>query len=198
MKTRRILGLALFSLFFVAAAQAHPGHEGHELTWDFTGGVLHPLSGWDHLLAMISVGLWAMMLGGKARWIMPSVFAATMTTAAFAATQWGAFAIAPSLIEQGIAASIFGLGLLMAFRVQLPLAAGVALVAVFAACHGWAHGLEVPINTNGLSYGLGFVASTIFLHGVGLALGYSAQRYPTMVRATGFAVAAAGLAAALS
>jgi urease accessory protein len=201
MKPRRFLSLALFCSLFVVAAQAHPGHDGgHELTWDFAGGVLHPLLGWDHLLAMISVGLWAAMLGGRARWLIPSAFVATMTTAAFAATQWGAsaFAVAPSTIEQGIAASIFGLGLLVALRVRLSLAAGAALVAAFAAFHGWAHGVELPLNASGISYGTGFVASTIALHAVGVAIGYSLQHYPKVTRAAGFAMAAAGLAAALS
>jgi len=198
MKLRRILGLALFCSLFVAAMQAHPGHDGHELTWDFSGGVLHPLSGWDHLLAMISVGIWAAMLGGKARWLIPSAFVVTMTTAAFAATQWGGLGIAPNTIEQGIAASILCLGVLMALRVRLPLAAAVALIAAFAAFHGWAHGLELPMNANGFSYGLGFVLSTILLHAVGIAIGQSLQYHPKLTRAAGFAVAAMGLAAALS
>ncbi|HEY9156014.1 MAG TPA: HupE/UreJ family protein [Opitutaceae bacterium] len=198
MKTRRILGFAAFCSLFLVAAQAHPGHDGHELTWDFSGGALHPLSGWDHLLAMVSVGVWAAMLGGKARWLIPSAFVVTMTTAAFAATQSGAHAIAPGVIEQGIAASILGLGLLMTLRVRMPLAAAAALVAVFAAFHGWAHGLELPMNSNGFAYGLGFVASTIALHVVGVALGFAVRNYPKVAQATGFAVAAIGLAAAIS
>src|SRR3569833_3287560 len=176
MKLRRPFCLALFSSLFAVVAQAHPGHDGgHELTWDFSGGVLHPLSGWDHLLAILLVGVWAAMLRGKARWLIPSAFIATMTAAAFAATQWGASLVAPSLIEQGIAASIFGLGLLMALRVRLPFTAGIALVSVFAAFHGWAHGVELPMNAGGISYGLGLVASTIALLVIGVAIGYSLQ-----------------------
>jgi urease accessory protein len=198
MKTRRFLSLALFCSLFVVAAQAHPGHDGHDLTWDFSGGVLHPLSGWDHLLAMISVGVWAAILGGKARWLIPSAFVATMTASAFAATQWGAHMIAPSTIEQGIAASILGLGLLMALRVRLPLAGAAALVAVFAAFHGWAHGVELPLNSNGFAYGIGFVASTILLHAVGVVIGLLAQKSPKLISAAGAAVAVAGLVAALN
>ncbi len=198
MKTRRLLGLAFFLSIFAVAVQAHPGHDGHELTWDFTGGVLHPLSGWDHLIAMISVGVWAALVGGKARWVLPATFVTVMSAAGFSAMQWGALGATPGFVEQGIAASLLCLGLMMAFRVRLPLAIGAIVIGLFAAFHGWAHGVELPTNANGFSYALGFVAATIFLHAVGLALGSSAQRYPRVTRVAGAAVAAAGLMAALS
>src|SRR4051794_20900209 len=70
--------LSATALVVPALAHAHPGHEGHELTWDFTGGAVHPLSGWDHWLAMIAVGLWAAQQNGRARWAIPSAFVAAM------------------------------------------------------------------------------------------------------------------------
>jgi urease accessory protein len=191
MHLRRFFSLALLTVTFAAVAHAHPGHDGHELTWDFSGGVLHPLSGWDHLLAMISVGLWAALLGGRARWIIPAAFVATMMATAMLAPHGPV----PSLIEQGIAVSILGLGLLIAFGVRLPIFFGIILITLFAAFHGWAHGAELPEHTSGLFYGAGFVLSTIFLHGIGIGLGYSAQHYPRALRAAGATVAICGLLA---
>ena len=71
-RSRQLVCLAALSAVFPALAQAHPGHDGHELTWDFQGGFLHPLSGWDHLGAMIAGGLWAAQPGGRARWRVPA------------------------------------------------------------------------------------------------------------------------------
>ena len=152
----RLLGA--LSLLLVAAplAQAHPGHEGHDFTWDFSGGFAHPLSGWDHLLAMIAVGLWAAQLGGRARWLVPSAFVGVM---ALGAALGHAGLMFPG-VEQGIAASVLVLGLLIATAVRLPVAAGMALVGLFAGFHGIAHGAEMPATAGGLSYGAGFILAT--------------------------------------
>jgi len=189
MKLTRLLALAAFVV--PVLAHAHPGHEGHELTWDFTSGAIHPLSGWDHVLAMMAVGLWAAQLGGRSRWLVPTAFVGLMTLGALLGH--AGFAIAG--VEQGIAASILILGVLIAGAVKLPVPACMAIVGAFALFHGVAHGAEMPGTASGLSYGIGFVASTIFLHAVGLGLGLVLTSEEKIARFAGGAVAIAGVLA---
>jgi urease accessory protein len=191
MKTvRRVLAALLISL--PALAHAHPGHDGdHELTWDFNGGFLHPLTGWDHLLAMIAVGVWAAQLGGRARWVVPSAFIVAMAIGAAFAQNVAAL----PAVEHGIAASLLVLGLLIASAVRLPVGAGVAVTALFALFHGSAHGAEMSTNSNAASYTLGFAVATALLHATGFALGTALQKQTAFTRASGAIVAVAGLAA---
>ena len=173
-----------------ALAQAHPGHDGHDLTWDFSSGFAHPLSGWDHLLAMIAVGLWAAQLGGRARWLVPAAFVSVMT---LGATLGRTGIIFPG-VEQGIAASVLVLGLLIATAVRLPVTAGMALVGVFAIFHGFAHGAEMPATAGGLLYGAGFIAATALLHAAGVGLGvFAARTSANATKYAGWAIAASGV-----
>jgi urease accessory protein len=184
--------LAVFSLLgFAATAHGHPGHDGdHGLTWDFSTGVVHPLSGWDHFLAMLAVGLWAAQLGGRARWLVPAAFVGMMTLGA--ALGRAGFQMVGS--AQGMAASVFVLGLLIASAVRLPVAAGMALVGVFAVFHGLAHGAEMPANTGGLGYGVGFMIATALLHAAGVALGgFAARTSVNAARYVGGFIAACGV-----
>jgi urease accessory protein len=191
MKTAR-RSVAALLLTLPALAHAHPGHDGdHELTWDFNGGFLHPLTGWDHLLAMIAVGVWAAQLGGRARWLVPSAFVVAMSLGA-ALAQNG---LALPAVEHGIAASLLVLGLLIASAVRLPVAAGVALTALFALFHGSAHGVEMSANSSAASYTVGFAVATALLHSAGFALASTFQKQTAFTRATGAIVAVAGLAA---
>jgi urease accessory protein len=192
MKLTRILALAAFAL--PVLAHAHPGHEGHELTWDFTSGALHPLSGWDHLLAMIAVGLWAAQLGGRSRWLVPAAFVGVMTLGAVL----GHAGLSIAGNEQGIAASILVLGLLIACAVKLPTVASMVIVGTFALFHGVAHGAEMPATASGLSYGVGFVASTILLHVIGLGLGLALKDQQKVARFAGGTVAIVGAIALLA
>jgi urease accessory protein len=170
-----------------AIASAHPGHDGdHGFGWDFSGGFAHPLSGWDHLLAMIAVGLWAAQLGGRARWLVPAAFVSVMTLGAILGH--GGMAIAGT--EQAIAASVLFLGLLVATAARLPIAAGMAITGVFALFHGLAHGAEMPATAAGLSYGLGFVLATTLLHAAGLGLGLFTARKSVVIPQTAGAVIA--------
>jgi urease accessory protein len=188
---RRFLALAAV-LALAPWAAAHPGHDGdHGLTWDFSGGLAHPFSGTDHLLAMLAVGLWAAQLGGRARWLVPSAFVGVMTLGA----ALGHAGLAFSGLEQGIAASVLVLGLLIARSVKLPVTAGMMLVGIFALFHGLAHGTEMPATAGGLSYGAGFVVATALLHVTGLALGTLAARRSEKIAAyAGWGLAAAGVA----
>jgi urease accessory protein len=170
-------------------AQAHPGHGGNIVGG--AAGLLHPFSGLDHLCAMIAVGLWAAQRGGRALWLVPLTFVSVM---AFGAAL-GMNGIQVPLAEQGIAASVLILGLLITAAARLPLVASVVIVGVFAIFHGYAHGAEMPATASGLAYGLGFLATTAALHLVGIGLGLLAQRVGSTrwVRCAGMMIAAFSL-----
>jgi len=182
--------LAAFSLMAVPAAWAHPGHDGHEVTWDFSSGFAHPLFGADHLLAMLAVGLWAAQLGGRARWLVPVAFVLVMALGAVL----GRSGIALPGLEQTIAASVLVLGLLIANAARLPVAGSMALVALFAAFHGFAHGAEMPATAGAFSYGAGFVLATALIHAAGVGLGLLSNRASEkFTRAAGWAIAGCGV-----
>jgi urease accessory protein len=182
--------LPMLLLFLVPSlAQAHPGAPGH--THGFTNGLLHPLTGLDHICAMVAVGLWAAQLGGRALWRVPTTFVSIMIVG-------GALGMGGAGIpytEQGIAASVLVLGIFIAAAVRLPLALSMVIVGLFALFHGYAHGAEMPKTASGLSYGVGFIVATTSLHLAGIALGITAQRFASaqFVRYLGGGIAACGI-----
>src|SRR5271169_6458296 len=127
---------AIFLLATSSAAFAHPGHN----VSGFAAGLMHPLFGLDHLLAMVAVGLWAAQGGGKKIWLLPAAFMTMLAAGAGIAMQWQSL----PLVESGIAASVLALGLLIALSLQLPATLSVAITALFGLLHGYAHGLELP------------------------------------------------------
>lgn len=156
----------------------------------FFAGFGHPISGWDHILAMVAVGLWGAQLGPPALWLLPVAFPMMMAFGGML----GLLGMPLPGVELGIAVSAIALGMLVAAQARLPLPAAVAIVAVFAIFHGHAHGTELAPGANALAYSLGFVASTGGLHGVGILIGVI-HRWPvgrTALRAAGALVAAAG------
>jgi urease accessory protein len=179
--------LAVFLL--PTLAQAHPGIPGH--THGFANGLAHPLTGLDHICAMVAVGLWAAQRGGRALWLVPSVFVSVMILGG----ALGMAAVPVPFVEPGIAASVLVLGVLIAAAVRLPLPVSALLVGVFAICHGYAHGAEMPDSASGLAYGLGFVLATASLHLSGIGLGLLARRFASvwLVRYAGGAIAACGV-----
>ena len=132
----------------------------------FLSGIAHPLSGTDHMLVMTAVGLWAVLAGGRAIWIWPIAFVATML-AGFAAAIWG---LQVPLVQPAIWSSIIVLGLLIALAVKAPVSLGVAIVGLFAFFHGHAHGAEAA-TASLLPYAAGFAFATGGLHAVGIGLG---------------------------
>jgi urease accessory protein len=174
-------------------ALAHPGGLDH--IHGLTDGIMHPLTGLDHVLAMVAVGLLAAQLGGRALWITPLSFMAMLVVGALLAMAH----IAVPLVEIGIAFSIISLGLVLLFGVGLPTVGAMALVGFFAIFHGYAHGLEVPNMASALSYGVGFVFATGLLHLAGITLGLFARRAavslrPGLFRAAGATFTLAGIA----
>jgi len=179
----------------VAAALA-PGvafaHAESALTGGFASGFAHPIQGWDHVVAMVAVGLWGAVLGAPAIWALPVAFPLVMALGAAA----GVLGVPLPGIETGIAASAIVLGLLVLLAARLPLAVAVVLVGAFAVFHGYAHGTELPDAANPFAYGVGFVLATGLLHLFGVAFG-TLVRWPAgdyAVRAGGGLVCLVGLA----
>lgn len=181
-QSRSLVWIAAVGLLVSRSAGAHVLNADDGLL----AGLAHPFLGIDHVLAMLAVGFWAAQTGGRALWAVPLTF---MT--ALAAGAWlGVSGFPLPAVETGIAASVLALGLLVAFAIRLPLAAGMALTSVFALFHGHAHGTELPAMVAPLTYGAGFLLATATLHGSGLlaALALNERR----LRLAGACVALAG------
>lgn len=193
MKKSTTASAVLFSAltFIPTLAHAHPGHGS-----GFAAGVAHPLTGLDHILAMAAVGLWAAQLGGRARWAVPAAFVGVMMLG----SALGMAGVTMPMVDSAILCSVVMLGLLITTAARLPLAASLALVGLFAAFHGLAHGAEIPATASGLAYTGGFALSTAALHGAGFALGAGLQRFAEAgwVRVAGAAVAIGGAMLAVS
>jgi urease accessory protein len=130
-------------------------------------GFLHPISGLDHVLAMVAVGLWGAQLGSPAIWLLPVAFPLVMAVGAM----FGLMGVPLPGIEYGIAASAILLGAAVMFEVRPPLALAAILVSFFAIFHGHAHGAELPPGQSALLYSMGFVIATGCLHAVGIGIG---------------------------
>jgi len=181
--------LLAFMFVLVARLEAHvqSGQAAGFLT-----GLKHPISGLDHVLAMIAVGLWGAQLGSPAVWMLPVAFPMMMAFGGFI----GLVGLPLPGVEIGIALSAVLLGTVVARESRPSLAVAVLLVAFFAIFHGHAHGAELPKGQSGLTYSIGFVIATGCLHGVGIAIGLI-HRWPagkTALRAAGAIVALAGVA----
>lgn len=170
---------------------AGPGlaHTGGDLG-GLTSGLLHPISGLDHVVAMVAVGLWGGILGAPAIWLLPIVFPIVMALGGAA----GVAGVPLPGIEVGIALSGVVLGLVVLFAARPPLWVAAVLVGVFAVFHGHAHGAELPASANPAIYAIGFVIATGLLHLTGIAIGQVGQ-WPAgrvAVRAGGALIALAG------
>ncbi|PZV34572.1 HupE/UreJ family protein [Mesorhizobium kowhaii] len=154
---------------FVMPASAHPSI-GSAVS--FAAGVAHPLTGLDHVTAMLAVGLWAAVKGQHALWAWPLTFVAVMLIGGVL----GLTQIYLPLVEPGILASIVVLGLMVAAAVNPPVWVGAAIIGLFALLHGHAHGAEVAHTVNGLEYIAGFALATATLHVVGIGLALTMQR----------------------
>ncbi|AOB33800.1 urease accessory protein UreJ [Bordetella sp. H567] len=153
-------------------------------------GLLHPLTGVDHLCAMIAVGMWSALTARRA-WVAPLSFATVLLLGAL----FGLARVSLPAVEPMIAASLLVLGLLLAARARLPEWSGAAIAGVFAFFHGHAHGYELPETANAGAYIAGFMAATIGLHCTGIAAGVALrQAWAWLPRAAGLGVALYGLA----
>jgi urease accessory protein len=186
-----MLGItALLLLSTISIAFAHA--DAASITGGFLSGFFHPITGLDHVVAMVAVGLWGAFLGRPAIWILPIVFPLVM---AFGGAL-GVAGVNIPYIETGIALSGVVLGLAVAFAVRPPLWIAAILVGAFAIFHGHAHGTELPSAANPLIYSIGFVIGTGLLHLAGILFG-ELTRWSwgnIAVRAGGVVIALIGLA----
>ncbi len=167
--TKRILTTALMMIAMIGVAEAHPDGS-HAI--GLVHGFMHPLTGWDHIVAMVAVGFFAATLGGRAVWAVPSTFVVMMA----AGGAWGMAAMPLPFVEIGIMTSVVVLAGVALLRWNASLYSAMALCGFFAVFHGYAHGAEMPTEAAGLTYAVGFMVATALLHVAGLAVGMFAAR----------------------
>jgi urease accessory protein len=181
-------GSVLLALLLPGRALAHA--QGGEAT-GLLSGLRHPVSGLDHVLAMVAVGLWGAQLGPPAVWLLPVTFPMVMAFGGML----GLLGVALPGIEVGIAVSAIILGVLVGWEARPPLWVAAVVVGFFAVFHGHAHGAELPAGADALLYSIGFVIATGCLHAAGIGIGLI-YRWPVgklALRAAGVAVALAGV-----
>jgi len=183
---RAACAVAALAWPLVASAHVEGGRAEGFLT-----GLQHPVSGLDHVLAMVAVGLWGAQLGAPAMWLLPVTFPVVMAFGGML----GLLGVPLPGVEIGIAVSALVLGLAVSAAWRPPLIAAAVIVGLFAVFHGHAHGTELPAGASGLLYSLGFVAATGLLHatGIGIGLIHRWERGKSILRAVGAVVAVAGV-----
>ncbi len=181
-----LIPFALFAFSTLASAHTEGGGAG-----GFTSGFTHPLTGLDHIVAMVAVGLWGAFLGGRAMWMLPVVFPMVMAVGG----ALGVVGVELPGVEMGIALSGVVMGLMVTLAARPPVWVAAVIVGVFAIFHGHAHGAEMPESANALAYAIGFVISTGLLHLAGIAFGLLGK-WPwgrVAIRAGGGLIAAVGV-----
>jgi urease accessory protein len=181
----------MLAVILVLTAGVVNAHEGGGITGGFISGFTHPVNGWDHVIAMVAVGLWGAFLGAPAIWLLPVVFPLVM---AFGGVL-GVMGVPIPAVETGIAVSAIVLGGVVALAMRPPLWITVILVGLFAVFHGHAHGTELPNAAGPLAYSVGFVVATGLLHLSGIVFGL-VVRWPLgkiAVQAGGGVIAMVGL-----
>ena len=142
-------------------------HTGVGDTSGFVHGFGHPISGLDHVLAMVMVGVFAWQFGGRALWLVPTTFVAVMAIGG----ALGIAGIGVPFVEIGIAVSVVVFGAVVAFDLKAPTVAAMGVVGLFAVFHGHAHGAEIPEDAGGVAYAAGFMIATALLHLSGISAG---------------------------
>lgn len=178
-------------LVFLALASPALAHVEEGAAAGLLAGLSHPISGLDHVLAMLAVGLWGAQLGSPALWVLPVAFPMMMAVGGML----GLIGVPLPGVEIGIAVSAIVLGAMVLTEAKPSLPVAMALVGAFALFHGHAHGTELPDGQSGLTYSIGFVIATGCLHLLGIVIGL-VHRWPwgrTFLRLAGAAIAAAGL-----
>jgi urease accessory protein len=177
-------------MLILCSVQVTQAHVQYGEAASFRTGFQHPISGVDHVVAMIAVGLWGAQLGTPAIWLLPVAFPMMMAMGGML----GLMGVPLPGTDIGIAASAILLGLAVLAASRPPLMIAALVVAFFAVFHGHAHGTELPPGQNGLLYSMGFVIGTGSLHGVGISIGvvHRWQWGQRLLRMTGGAVALAG------
>jgi urease accessory protein len=157
----------------------------------FVKGFEHPISGLDHIIAMVAVGLWGAQLGQPAIWLLPVTFPLIMACGGVL----GLIGVPLPGSEIAIALSGVCLGAAVLSESRPPLWIAALLVGVFGLFHGYAHGAELPPGQNALIYSIGFVLATGLLHATGITIGTVHRWYwgRLFLRGTGVAILCGGL-----
>lgn len=184
-------GTAMGAFLALGAAWAGPAaaHVGHGTvgSGNFIDGFLHPVTGLDHLVAMVAVGLWGAQLRSPAIWLLPITFPMVMAVGGFL----GLIGVPIPGVDIGVALSGLVLGLCVAFVVRPAMWIPAVIVGVFGLLHGHAHGTAMPMSGSPIAFGTGFVVATGVLHLAGILIGLL-ERWPWgawIVRASGAAIA---------
>ncbi len=166
-------------------------HAGVDAGSGFMPGFTHPVSGLDHVLAMLAVGMWGAQLGFPAIWVLPVVFPLVMAFGGAA----GVMGLPLAGVEVGIALSVLVLGALILLRARLPIWGAAPIVGFLAIFHGYAHGTELPQSADPVSFGFGFVLMTGLLHGAGIVIGLITKlpRGEMLLRMGGALIAVPGI-----
>jgi urease accessory protein len=182
--------LGVVAIAAVLAAQSSSAHNIAGTAVGFVSGFRHPISGLDHILAMVAVGIWGAQLGRPAIWALPVAFPLVMSIGGVL----GVRGVPLPGVEIGVAASALALGVMIALAARPPIWAAAALVGLFAIFHGHAHGTELPHAAQPLAYGAGFVLATGLLHVTGIAIGLMQQwrHGERVLRLAGVGIAIAG------
>ena len=188
----RLFCLVLATLLMLTPALAHTGIAD---TTGFAHGFIHPVGGMDHVLAMVAVGLFAALMGGAARWLVPTSFVAMMAVGG----ALGMAGVSIPFVEIAIGLSVVVFGAAVALHPNMRVAASMAFVGFFALFHGHAHGAEMPDAVSGLEYGIGFMLATALLHAAGIGLGLAIGRISELhgrriAQVSGGSMALAGVA----
>lgn len=187
---RMLFLVAIVCMAALVAVNPAIAHDGTSMKRGFLSGVMHPVSGLDHLLAMVAVGLWGAALGRPLIVALPIIFPAVMAGGGLL----GITGVPIPPVEIGIAASVIMLGLAVAARYKASVWLACILVGIFGLFHGYAHGQELPAASDPAAYGLGFIIATGTLHVAGISIGLL-DRWPTWrlpIRAIGIGIAVAG------
>ena len=164
----------LMALLFAAIPGVAYAHDGTNLgLGGFLSGIVHPVLGYDHLLAMLSVGIISAQIGGRAIWTVPSTFVTVMAIGGVL----GLMNIGLTVTELGIAVSLVILGLVIAAERRIPTLIVMIGVGFFAIFHGYAHGAEMPDTAEPFLYALGFLVGTALIHISGVVIGDISRHY---------------------
>ncbi len=181
---KKAISFTAMPLLLALGTAPAAAHVGVGDAASFAAGVGHPFSGLDHLTVMVAVGLWAALKGGRAIWLWPLAFIGVM----MAGGALGMLGLAVPFVEPGILASVVALGILVALAIDVPVAAGAAIIGVFALFHGHAHGTEVSEAAGGVTYVAGFAIATAFLHAAGVVAAIAVgTRHRLLARTAGAA-----------
>lgn len=189
MSYKKILGVLIATTGLLVTPIAH----AHALTAEATSwfaGLIHPLLGSDHLLAMLAIGLWASQQGGNRLWQLPIAALIMMVIGAM----FGYMGWSLPLFQVGVASSLLVIGLMLTFAVRLSIVPSLLMVGLFSLLHGYAHSVEMPQTLAMIDYVLGFVLTTTTLLGLGISLGMLAQRiqHERFLRIGGLAISLTG------